>query len=767
MMMKNLTTAIKRWHFLLFLMLFFALGLQTAVSKSATMDEPIHVLRGSTLWQTGDTRLQYEHAPLSHWAIGSLLQLEPSLPRISTLPSWKTAEHTVLANEFWNNMPSRRAERRVLLLARLSILFGGLLMGALLARWTHERQIGTFAEIVVMTLYAFSPNILAHLSLATTDGLLVVTFLAAVWSWERFWKRPSFKRLMLAALFLGFALATKLTALILPPVFLLLAYLSHQERWRMWAWYQPALLWAAMMPVAGLVVWAIYLFSVGTIAKMPLILPAADYIKSVLDLLSHTGGGHVAYLLGERSPDGWLYYFTIVAAVKTPLTTLILFVTAIVLLSRHHRWRQTAYLWLPSLSLFILASYGRLNIGYRHILPILPFIWLLIGETITYWQRWQIGRWLLFALLAWYTLFSLWQMPDYLPYFNEAVGGSGQGSRYLGDSNLDWGQDLPLLTTFAAEHESDLVGYSYFGPLSAAERAMAVTAEPMSLQSDTFYAANPSSGLYAISISHLQGVKEGDVDAFDWFRVQEPTSYLGYSIAVYDVTAAAGEWVAICEDPAAILAETAVYPLLGIENLRILSFDCRQSWPFPNDGAPGWYILPQQDSWPIPARMSQNTQRVYRHDAADNNPSYEIYYWDGAIDPVQVLTSGVEDAQFTDGHMVALPVAMGESIALLGYSVDEFTWQTVWQVMEETAVPLTIASHLYADQPIPIANADGLGFHNSQWRTGDVFVQYAIFEQFGGYLATGLYDYVTGERLESVGENGRFGEFVRLPFSQE
>ncbi len=760
-MMKHFLTATKRWHFLPFLLLFFALGLQTAVSKSATMDEPIHLLRGGALWQTGDTRLQYEHTPLSHWAIGSLFQTEPTLPRISTLPSWKTAEHITLADEFLHNMRAAQAQQRALLLARLPILFAGVLLGALLGRWARERQIGLLAEFTVMVLYAFSPNLLAHASLATTDALLVLTFFASVWAWERFWKAPSRGRWVLAALLLGLALATKLTALILPPIFLLLAYVNYRGRWR--AWYRPALLWAALLPVAGLVVWATYGFDVGFVSEIPIALPAAAYLNSVLNLLSHSEQGHIAYLLGERSADGWLYYFAVVVAVKTPLTTLILFVTAIVLLTRHRRWRETIYLWLPPLGLFALASYGRLNIGYRHILPILPFMWLLIGETIRYWRRWRIGRWLLFALLAWYALFSLWQLPDYLPYFNEAVGGSSQGGRYLGDSNLDWGQDLPSLLTFAAENEAELVGYSYFGPIGEAERAMGSSL----LDSSDFYAANPAAGLYAISRSHVQGLQLDDADVFDWFRAQTPIAYLGDSIAIYDIEAAAGEWVAICEAPAAVLEKTAVYPLLGIENLRVVTFDCRQSWPFPNDGAPGWYILPQQDSWPIPAQLPDNLRRVYRHDAAGENPSYEVYYWDGAIDPVGALTNGIEDIQFIDGSAVTLPVEMGKTAVLLGYAVDGTDWQTVWQVMEETAVPLTIAAHLYADQPTPIANADGLGYHSPHWRMGDIFVQVASFEQSGNYLATGLYDYMTGERLDSVGKNGRLGEFVLLVDNQE
>src|SRR5439155_1205849 len=35
--------------------------------------------------------------------------------------------------------------------------------------------------------------------------------------------------------------------------------------------------------------------------------------------------------------------------------------------------------------------------------------------------------------------------PHFIPFFNRAVGGPDAGAFLLGDSNLDWGQDLPLL----------------------------------------------------------------------------------------------------------------------------------------------------------------------------------------------------------------------------------------------------------------------------------------------------------------------------------
>jgi hypothetical protein len=37
---------------------------------------------------------------------------------------------------------------------------------------------------------------------------------------------------------------------------------------------------------------------------------------------------------------------------------------------------------------------------------------------------------------------------DYLPFFNQLVGGPTHGSKYLADSNLDWGQDVARLSSY-------------------------------------------------------------------------------------------------------------------------------------------------------------------------------------------------------------------------------------------------------------------------------------------------------------------------------
>lgn len=779
--MTRFQKQLAHWYPVVFLLLFFTLALQTAVSKSLTMDEPVHIVRGAALWQTGDTRLQYEHTPLAHWAIGSLFPLAENLPQIDQLPDWKAVQHIPLTEQFlWQADPSPNLNL-VVLLARLPVIFAGLFLGAVLVRWGKD-SLSLVGQVVVMVFYAFSPNLLAHFSLATTDGMLTAVYLIAVFALWRFWQRPGWRRWLLASVLLGLALTTKLTALVLLPLGLALSYASYFQTPNLRAtpspepvegrgvrvarygfdrlslrlleikkWWQPGLLWLTMLPIAALVVWAVYGFELRPLPWLNVPLPAATYFNSLRDLLLHSGEGHISFLRGERSFYGWWNYFLVAFSVKTPAVVLALLGVMIVVPTAHKGWRKLVYWWLPPLILFVVASFGGLNIGYRHILPVLPFVWLLVGETAVFWWQKRWRQVALVGLLSWYVVAGLRQAPDFLAYFNEFVGGSSQGVYHLSDSNLDWGQDLPQLAAYLAANPE--AQFSYFGP---GDPVWAGIEQRPLTELATFAPANPAAGKYAISASHIQGIQLADWDLFDWFRRQEPSGNLGHSILLYDVAAQReGSWVAQCLDPGAILEETAVTEMLGITAYRAVFFDCNNSWVFPNTGAAGWYVLPQRQDWPLVGWLPDNLTLVYKHDASGELPSYAIYYWDGQTEPAQAILPENQQAILADGSPSPLPVLFGETVSLLGYRLDRFAWWTGWEVLGETAVPLTLAGHLYANEPTPLV-ADSLGFTSDQWQPGDIFFQRFAYKQAGNYLETGLYDYLSGERVPVEGQKGQF-----------
>jgi len=65
--------------------------------------------------------------------------------------------------------------------------------------------------------------------------------------------------------------------------------------------------------------------------------------------------------------------------------------------------------------------------------------------------------------MAWMAWACLSVHPFQLSYANEAAGGPQGVYRLLGDSNVDWGQDLPALAEVVQDEKLGPIRLSYFG----------------------------------------------------------------------------------------------------------------------------------------------------------------------------------------------------------------------------------------------------------------------------------------------------------------
>ena len=210
-------------------------------------------------------------------------------------------------------------------------------------------------------------------------------------------------------------------------------------------------------------------------------------------------------------------------------------------------WRRghlfdRCFLLLPPVVFLLVSMTSRINIGYRHILPMLPFL-LVFGSQVAAWEVKQAWRKWTFAalLLAWYVGGTLRVAPHYLAYFNELVGGPRQGYHYLVDSNLDWGQDLLGLADHVREQGIEEVKLAYFGLVTPEViRSLGISHQPVKRGEER----RPTPGVYAISATRLQGTyrmgllgKPGE-KPFHWLRKLEPETVIGYTIFVYRVTEA-------------------------------------------------------------------------------------------------------------------------------------------------------------------------------------------------------------------------------------
>ncbi len=740
------------------LLVFFSLALQPAISKSPTADEGVHMLRSQVLRQTDELGLQGQHTPLGHWIIGTFFFTEPSLPDIKDLPSWPILSPDSLVGEFlWQ---SAAVVSRVVLLARLPVIFVGLFIGAVLASWSKQRN-GIVGLAIVAGLFAFSPNLLASSALATTDLVAAAGILAAVFALWHFWQKSSLVWWLAAGLMMGMAIGAKLTGLLVLPITFILSYSHVKER----QWWKPGLVWASMLPVAGLVVWFIYGFEIGQVNGIPI--PAATYLNNFVEVQQHIERGHYAFLLGERSNEGWWGYFVVAYLVKTPAITIILFTFSLVYLTLKRRWKRSIYLWLPAITIFLAASYSKLNIGYRHILAMVPFIWLLIAETAPWWRKRPAQKILLALILLFYAIGSLLVRPHYLSYFNQFVGGPSNGSNYLGDSNIDWGQDLALLADYIRDFAGDDLRYSYFGASDPAyygiEQRPLVDSEG---KLNDFAPANPSPGKYALSVNHLQSGTADQPDLFDWFRGQAPTGHIGFSILLFDVESTLdGSWVAHCLDPVAAIEKETANTLVGHELARHLYFDCRASWVIPDGEKTGWYILPPDlDVELISPDIADNLTVIYTDDDGLGNRPYRILHWSAKANWLDNILSSAGPVSMNEGSAPVEPMRINGISELLGGFVNEGVWGSIWKLEGPSEYPLSVILHLYADQQTP-AVGDGLGFLPNQWQSGDILIQYKDFETLKGtYLETGFYDFTTLERyLIGEGTGATDSVYIHAP----
>lgn len=142
------------------------------------------------------------------------------------------------------------------------------------------------------------------------------------------------------------------------------------------------------------------------------------------------------------------------------------------------------------------------------------------------------------GLVAWCGVETARIHPHYLAYFNQTVGGPGQGHRYLQDGNLGWGGDLKELAEFAERNRIPKLKLSYHG--TAVPELHGLDYEPL----PSFVLPKAASGpvrlaegdWVAVSAENLEPlfIDLGELRRF--LKTQRPDAVIGYSIFVYHLT---------------------------------------------------------------------------------------------------------------------------------------------------------------------------------------------------------------------------------------
>ncbi len=798
------------WQWAIAIALLLALFSQTtraALRNSVTYDESQHIARGYAYLKTGNLRFQRfrsAHPPGMAILEAAPLLLLLDIPEPSTLRGWDESDTVLFARQLVLKSPNIE---KLLFAARVPVMLVTLVMAAFVFRWASElRGIGPAAGLVALGLCAFDPNIVAHGMLATTDlGVTAFGFISLYWLYKSL-RRPSPGRLALTGLTLGLALMSKMTAVLLLPVSALLILVlgvtarraDYFDRMQIIeqgtnyvrTLYLRKLLGLATMAVAiyviaFMVIWSIYRFEIGRLPGVPIPVPAATHLSSAMKAQQHMEVGHPTFLMGQLSETGWWHYFPVAFLIKTPIPTLSLLFASVALAVRPHmvinyqRWLAilplAAFVGMYS----VVALFSSVNIGYRHLLPLLPCLFVLAGQISN--LKSQVGPlklgigYLIFgALVVWYIAGTVALFPNYLTFFNELVGGPKNGYKYLVDSNLDWGQSLIELRSYIARNHLGRINLSATGYVNPAVYGIAYDPLPPMQNPQPVVHFDPKPGRYYIGAHNLQIGSPIDHDVFGWFREREPNEWIANAILVYDVPERpAGKWVAQCAAPLAPLGSETIAAGFGRDDLRLIEFDCQTSWVYPAT-VPGWYIV-GNDAKPL--ALPPQLALEFRTSELSQGARFTVYRQnvgpdlDGITTQLQVVSGDMP----TQGSALRAPVSVGP-LMFLGFTLDRSTvtpGQTVmlttyWRVVQPIGRLSSLMGHLIALDGRVIANSDGLGVPIEFWRPGDVIVQHHTLTvprdtPPGTYLTqTGFYTLEDMQRFEVQSEGVDWGDRLVL-----
>jgi len=569
---------------------FLLQSFSASLKKSPVFDEPPHIASGLSYLDTHVFRANPQHPPLLKEMSALFLSMAgihwPKSPLADALIRGGPASDK-LAWPLGVNIIHDNGADRVMFCARLPFILLGGLLGALIYWWGRE-LVGSAAALGALFLYALDPTIVAHSALVTTDAgvtAFAMLFLFALW---RYLHHPGWRRLVLCGLALGAVLGAKFSAVFLLPAAAVL--MAAAVRWpvastaaaaapaekrfakagpnspcpcgsgkkykkchgagaapgrnverslRQRELIRTAGMFLAMCAVASVVVEALYFFP-----GDPFL-----YVTGLMKVNADHVAGYQAYLHGDLARR-FYSYFAEAFLLKEPLATVLLSAAGLVVLLRSKSTPVMVklFLLLTPAVFFLATTFLADDLGFRYMIPTLPFAYLLGGLALArLFERRQVwARCVAAALCLWLAVEAVGIYPDHLSYFNESAcllespgrigwdGGSRCGPLWLDDSNVDWGQGLKQLRTWVDLHAKGRPLYlTYFGIYPPENYGLEYQkADQGTLLSD------PAPGLYAVSaywVARLPAMGATLAPgAGAWLR-RPPAAVVGHAFYIYEL----------------------------------------------------------------------------------------------------------------------------------------------------------------------------------------------------------------------------------------
>ncbi len=471
-------------------------GLSTR-QQSPSWDEGDHIYSGYMNWINGEYTLNPEHPPLV-----KLVATLPLVPLdLKTAPRqgryFKDEAYFGGRELIFRNDPKyggKYSSDSLLLRVHLAAMTFGLVLAGVLFLAGKE-MFGATAGLITMALYVFDPSVIANAPFVTTDTGAACGFFATVYLFYRFVKQMNWKRAAACGLVLGLALASKHSTIVLFPLLTILGAGELAGRWKaegklpLVDTRKMAVGLSIIGAVALFVLWGIYSFRFHMhpngvsmapldVEARPLAAPMRWFIlfcahyhllpeSYLFGLVDVQGVGEAwpTYFMGRVYAHGIWYYFPVVLAVKWTVATLILLALGIWVFAagKIRQTREIFFLALPAVFYLAIAMAGPLNMGERHILPIYPFVFALLGAAAAWlMKRGKPWVYLVIILLGAHAVESLRCFPNYIPFGNALWGGPANTHKYFSDAGVDWAQQLKWTKQWLDEHNVKECSFAYF-----------------------------------------------------------------------------------------------------------------------------------------------------------------------------------------------------------------------------------------------------------------------------------------------------------------
>ena len=508
-------------------------------TQSLTFDEPVHVTAGLEAWRDGRFTRWNDHPPLQR--LLCTLPLLSSKYQITVEGQPDAYRVTAVEPDPQSLAWPGRA---------VSVLLGIVL--ALSLWWAALKTFSAGAANFVLALYVFSPALVAHFSMITTDGAGTLMIFATALQLVRWRRDPSRLQTITLGIVLGLLLLAKFYT---PPMFLIavgwmlvLTPESCTFNPRRWNWGKTV----AAVVIALFVLWAGYFFHVSRLTirngeltatfphrEEPIVkkvyspinfsipVPAGEYLEGLRIVALHNHRGHRSYFLGQVSEKGgWKSYYPVVMLVKWPTVVLFCIVVAVVLaaMRRVQLPRDTFVMASFPVVFMVFAIFSRIDIGDRHILPLYPFALLFCGLLGRLPEQRRGLVILLLLTIGAHVADSLRYAPGYISYFNLFVT-RDHGYKLLSDSNVDWGQGLLSVKKYEDEHPGTTIHLAYWGSMDPQLYGVHAVALPP---------GERPQGTVIVSATAFTGQFLPDPNSYRWLENFRSQGSLDHGLLIFD-----------------------------------------------------------------------------------------------------------------------------------------------------------------------------------------------------------------------------------------